>query len=343
MIGPIPPSWAVDVSDARSRAVMPGVWRLRLPSAYAHIDHSNAYVIEGADGITLVDCGAGAHPTTHEALDRALAETGHRVEDVSQLVVTHYHCDHIGSAAWVVERSGCAVWAHPASGHFTDATRRPDEIFARRRRRAQRDGVPEHWLDVYASVQEELHALDGEFAVDHVAVEGVQVPTGLGAWTVVETPGHAPSHVGLYQPDRRLLISADLIFAGFAPHYDYGNTADPVGEFLGSLDRIEGLDVETAMPGHGRPMTRDEVAVAIAGHRAGVHERLDRVRDALRGGATNGWQVLQAVDPAIVTDPHGSWIFGEMLGYLCHLRRRGEVVRHQDAEDRFVYRLVART
>jgi glyoxylase-like metal-dependent hydrolase (beta-lactamase superfamily II) len=239
----------------------------------------------------------------------------------------------------VIEQSGCVVWGHPAHAHFTDATRRPDEIYAKRWRRSEQEGVPERWLDVYASVQEELHAIDGDFAIDHDAVEGTMVPTGLGPLRVIETPGHAPSHIGLYHEPSGLLVSADLIFAGFAPHYDYGNTPDPVGEFVSSLGRIEALDVDLALPGHGRAMQRDEIAAAIVGHRAGVRERLERVRAALRDGAENGWQVLERFDPEIATDPHGSWIFGEVLCYLRHLRLRGQVERSLNADGKFVHRL----
>lgn len=342
MIGPIPPDWAVDVASVRTREVLPGVWRLRLPSAYPHIDHSNAYALAGGDRLTLVDCGSGGDPSTFAALERALAETGHRVEQIDQLVLTHHHSDHIGSAATIAARSGCTVWAHPAREHFTDARRHPDEIRARRRRRSEQEGVPEEWLELYASVDEELEAIDGVAAIDRPAVDGAVVPSGLGPWTVIETPGHAPSHVALYQPERRWLVSADLIFAGFAPHYDYGNTPDPVAEFLASLDRIAAVDADWAMPGHGRPMTREEIAVAVRGHRAGVHAQLDRVREALHGGATNGWQVLQAVDPEIARDPIGCWIFGEMLCYLRHLRLRGEVERTLGSDGRFVHRPVRR-
>ena len=38
---------------------------------------------------------------------------------------------------------------------------------------------------------------------------GVEVRSDLGAWLVIETPGHAPSHVCLFQPERRLLVSGE--------------------------------------------------------------------------------------------------------------------------------------
>ena len=68
---------------------------------------------------------------------------------------------------------------------------------------------------------------------------GVIVDTDLGPWTVHETPGHAPSHVCLFQPERRLLISGDHLLGRISLHFDYGFSADPVGEFVHSLDVVE--------------------------------------------------------------------------------------------------------
>ena len=71
------------------------------------------------------------------------------------------------------------------------------------------------------------------------AFEGVEVETDLGAWRVIETPGHAPSHVVLHLPERRLLISGDHVLGRIAPYFDRGFSPDPVGEFLASLDRVK--------------------------------------------------------------------------------------------------------
>jgi glyoxylase-like metal-dependent hydrolase (beta-lactamase superfamily II) len=331
VIGPIPDSWEVEPGLARAKAIAPGLWRLRLPSAYWHIDHSNAYLVEGPDGPTLVDCGSAGHPSAHAALERALADTGHAVDDVAELVITHHHSDHVGPAAWVRERSGCRVWMHPAIDHFAAAVRDPAGVEAARRRRSEREGVPAFLLDVYASVAEEQQAIDGLVEAAAPLTDGVEVPSGFGPWRVLETPGHAPSHVSLHQPDQRLAISADLVFAHFAPYYDYGCTPDPVGEFLGSLRRLAELDVDLAMPGHGRPMTRAELEHGIAEHEAGVRERLARVADALRDGERSGYEVLAVVFPEDAEAPHGAWRFGETLGYLRHLRLQGRVTRRTDS------------
>ena len=79
-------------------------------------------------------------------------------------------------------------------------------------------------------------------------MEGVEVETDLGAWRVYETPGHAPSHVVLHQPERGLLLSGDHLLGRVSLYYDYGYTPDPAGEFLHSLDKAEKLEARKDDP-----------------------------------------------------------------------------------------------
>jgi glyoxylase-like metal-dependent hydrolase (beta-lactamase superfamily II) len=57
------------------------------------------------------------------------------------------------------------------------------------------------------------------------------------------------------QAERRLLISGDHLLGRVSPYYDFGHTADPAGEFLTSLDRVEALDARLCLAGHGRTFT----------------------------------------------------------------------------------------
>ena len=92
--------------------------------------------------------------------------------------------------------------------------------------------------------------------------------TDLGAWQVYETPGHAPSHVVLHQPERKLMISGDHLLGRTVLFFDHGHTPDPIGEFLRSLDEVEPLEVELCLPGHGRPFRDPDAKIAEAGARS---------------------------------------------------------------------------
>ena len=233
-------------------------------------------------GVTLVDCGTAGDPTCWDALVAGLALTGHGIEDVTDLVVTHAHSDHFGLAARVVAESGCTMWMHPAHEAFTDGTLDPARIYAARERRARAEGVPEDVLDQYADTGEETDFALAPLPPFRELRGGMQIPSGLGPWDVLETPGHSPSHVCLYQPQERLLILGDLVSRVFAPWYDYGYTRRSRGR-AGRRRSISSprLDVDLALPGHGRPI--EDLAEIVDDAPRGDHQ-------AARGSSRPRWR-----------------------------------------------------
>ncbi|MBI3241566.1 MAG: MBL fold metallo-hydrolase [Chloroflexi bacterium] len=83
---------------------------IQLPTPFP-VGPVNVYLLEG-EPLTLIDCGP-KHPETLAALEAGLAEHGHRLEDIRQLIITHHHMDHVGLAKTVVERSGASLLTHP--------------------------------------------------------------------------------------------------------------------------------------------------------------------------------------------------------------------------------------
>jgi glyoxylase-like metal-dependent hydrolase (beta-lactamase superfamily II) len=163
---------------------------------------------------------------------------------------------------------------------------------------------------------------------DRALVQGVEIDTDLGTWRVYETPGHAPSHVCLYQRERRLLISGDHLLGRISLYYDYGWTPDPVGEFLGSLDAVAGLDARLALSGHGKPFV--DVPGHIEGNRKLVRERLEAVLAALADGPRTAVQISPSVYGEPLTEYNGSWLISQTLSYLVHLERLGRVSREAE-------------
>ena len=71
---------------------------------------ANAFLIEGQDGLTLIDAG---FPGKEAALFDAIRGLGRRPEELKHLVFTHGHPDHIGSAAAIVRETGARTYMHP--------------------------------------------------------------------------------------------------------------------------------------------------------------------------------------------------------------------------------------
>jgi len=323
----------------RGERVLPGVWRLRLPLPWPGVPHCNAWALGAGDGIVLVDTGY------HEAgslghLERALEHNHLRIEDVKLVVCTHAHADHCGEAMTVADRAGCQVWMHPRHQHQTTAAADPEQALARRMEVARASGVPEGPLRRWAEQRRESGpGIAGELRADADLVDGVTVDTDLGRWEVIETPGHAPSHVCLHQPERRLLISGDHLLGRVSHYYDYGWTPDPVQEFLDSLDRVGALDVRLALAGHGRPFT--DVAGHIEANRALVRQRLHAVRTAFVSDALTAYELAPRIYGDMFMPMTAAWLLNKLLCYLTHLERRGDARRLEPDEPGSVERWVA--
>jgi len=314
----------------RGERVLPGIWRLRLPLPWPGVPHCNAFAIAAGDGVVLVDTGMH-EPGSLAQLDRALAMCNLRIENVRLVVCTHAHSDHCGQAATIVARAGCELWMHPNHEHMTRSLEDPEAAFARRLEVARQSGVPEEPLRRYAEARRgQPYGVDGPIEPDRPLVEGTTFDTDLGTWTVHETPGHAPSHVCLYQPERRLLVSGDHLLGRVSLFYDYGWTPDPAGEFLHSLDIVERLDARLCLPGHGRTFT--DVQAHIDANRALVTERLDKVLAALESGPLTAFEIVPRVYGSGLTPMTASWWLSETLSYLVHLERSGRVARAGDEE-----------
>ncbi|HEX2233241.1 MAG TPA: MBL fold metallo-hydrolase [Thermoleophilaceae bacterium] len=317
------------MSDSRRRElsradrVLPGLWRLRLPLPWPGVPHGNAYAIAAGDGVVLVDTGIH-EPGAMRQLERALDQAGLSLEHVRLLACTHAHSDHYGLAGPIVEAAGCELWMHPNHAHMTKAADDPDRMLERRLEIARQSGVPARALSQYEDSRRGQGIGVAEVVLpDRDLVDGVEIETDLGAWQVHETPGHAPSHVVLHQPERGLLLSGDHILGRVSLYYDYGYTPDPAGEFLQSLDVVDRLDVRLVLPGHGRPV-RDAAALVEANRRA-VTERVGLVRNAIASGPRTPFEIVPAlVGEEAPSQMMVSWGLSEVLCYLTHLERLGE-------------------
>jgi glyoxylase-like metal-dependent hydrolase (beta-lactamase superfamily II) len=317
------------VADGRAEAprtekVLPGVWRLRLPLPWPGVPHGNAWAVESDGGVVMFDTGIGGKGKLRQ-LDLALAQAGFGVEDVRLVVCTHSHTDHYGLAGAITERAGCELWMHPRWEHVRLLADDPEAALEARIEVARQSGVSPAALERYREARSDSETgIDVLKEPDRNLVPGVEVETELGGWQVIETPGHAPSHVVLHQPERRLLISGDRLLGRTVLFFDYGHSPDPVGEFLASLDRVEPLEVSLVLPGHGRTFRDPEAKIAES--RRQVDELIGKVRAALGGGELTAFEIVaEIIGPDHVDSPASAWVLQIVLSCLDHLVLAGEV------------------
>jgi glyoxylase-like metal-dependent hydrolase (beta-lactamase superfamily II) len=307
----------------RGERILPGVWRLRLPLPWPGVPHGNAFAVAAGGGIVLFDTGMASDDGMRQ-LEIALAQAGWRVEDVRLVVCTHAHSDHYGLAAPILERAGCELWMHPAWGHIRAIAEDPDAAWDRRIEVARQSGVPQKALELYEQRRGSDPGIAALVEPDRELLPGVEIETDVGTWQVHETPGHAPSHVVLHQPESGLMISGDHLLGRISLFFDYGHTPDPVGEFITSLDEVDRIEHTTlCLAGHGRPFR--DIPAKVAANRAELDKQLNGARAGLERGPQTAFEIIgDIVGPENLSPATAAWGLQLARAYLDHLVVLGE-------------------
>lgn len=251
-----------------------------------------------------------------------MSQVGLALEQVTLLVITHAHPDHWGQAAPIVSRAGCEMWMHPDHEDAFARVADPDAYLQWRLEVGRQSGVSEKALAEYAQRESETPVpVAGIIEPDRPLVQGATFESDLGTWHAYETPGHSPSHVCLYQPEHRLLVSGDHLLGRTSLFFDYGDTPDPVAQYVESLHVIAALRARLALSGHGKPF------LDVPGHIADAHrmvdERLAVTLAALGAEPRTALEVTLDVDP----DRPPEIALSQTLCMLEHLEHRGRTQR----------------
>jgi glyoxylase-like metal-dependent hydrolase (beta-lactamase superfamily II) len=309
----------------RAEKILPGIWRLRLALPWPGVPHGNAWVLAAGDGLVLFDTGMGGRGRLRN-FEMALAQVGFSVEDIDLVVCTHSHSDHYGLAAPITAAAECELWIHPAWEHIRLLASDPAAALEARLEMARESGVPAAALETYRKVGSEDPdpGVEAIREPDRDLVPGVEVLTDHGAWQVYETPGHAPSHVVLHQPESELMITGDHLLGRTVLFFDYGHTPDPLGEFLTSLETIEPLGPNLCLPGHGKPFRDPEVKIAEA--RRQIEELRGKAAAALAAGELTAFDVVaEIVGPENVQSRTTGFLLQIVRALLDNMATRGEV------------------
>jgi glyoxylase-like metal-dependent hydrolase (beta-lactamase superfamily II) len=225
--------------------------------------HVNCYLIEGDDGLTLVDAGL---PDFWRPIGSAIRELGRTPEDLRALVLTHAHFDHVGIARRLVDRLGLPVHAHAkeyflARHPYRYAHEKPIALYPVRHPRA---------LPILAGM-----LAGGAFAVrgtdpGEPLLPGRSIPVP-GDPQVLLTDGHTYGHCALHLPDRDAVVTGDALvtldpYTGrTGPRIVAGAATADSAQALRSLDAIAATNARHVLPGHGEPWhTGAAVAVGMA-------------------------------------------------------------------------------
>jgi glyoxylase-like metal-dependent hydrolase (beta-lactamase superfamily II) len=237
--------------------VTPGIYRMPLPLPVPHLSHINTYLVKGDEGCLLVDTGWNT-PESFDSLKEQLAELGIEGKEISQIVVTHVHPDHYGLAGKIKPLFGASLLFHHLEKDFIETRYvNMEELIQELGQWLQRNGVPPERLAELQKASLPLLKFVTPTMPDTTLYGGETIACGDFNFEVMPTPGHAPGHICLYEPDKKILLSGDHILPTITPHVGLHPQSgpNPLGDYLDSLERLKKLEVELVLPGHEQPFT----------------------------------------------------------------------------------------
>jgi glyoxylase-like metal-dependent hydrolase (beta-lactamase superfamily II) len=211
------------------KPVVPGLWQVA-------IQYVNAFILDGGDGLTVIDAGM---PDGDATILEAIRSIGRQPSDVARILATHCHSDHVGGLAALKRATSAPAFMHPVDAAMT------------REGRAMRPLTPAPGLVNRLICRFLLPAAPTEVEpteIEREVSDGETLPGGLRA---IHVPGHCAGQLAFLWPERGgVLIAADAAANAF------GLAASPMYEDFDegrrSLARLSALDFEVAVFGHGK-------------------------------------------------------------------------------------------
>lgn len=187
------------------------------------------YLIASDSEYVLIDAGSG-DSTSRQSLQRNLKADGLEYERIRHILLTHYHCDHSGGAAWIKADTGAKVYISGRERELVESGTRKELAL---------DWYPADYLYNHCTV---------DYAFSR-PTEYVQI--GPLSVLAIATPGH--SHGGtcyLVEIDGlRILFSGDTVYFGGIIGLLNFHGSD-LSEYREALPRLHGLNVDALLPGH---------------------------------------------------------------------------------------------
>ncbi|MDR6438711.1 glyoxylase-like metal-dependent hydrolase (beta-lactamase superfamily II) [Paenarthrobacter nicotinovorans] len=210
-----------------------------------------AYIIVDGDACLVVDPGFDS-PQGRLDLQVGLKSAGVGVRDITGILATHFHTDHLGMASWLRQASGAGVILGRAERRYISAFEDPGRESAADCARMRTWGVPEDRIHEAALDVDGLMHLKMLADADLRVGDGDFVPGTGKKITVVETPGHTPGHICLKYDNRRVVMSGDHVLPRISPNVslEMRGDPDPLRSCLESLDRFEGDNELEVLPAH---------------------------------------------------------------------------------------------
>jgi glyoxylase-like metal-dependent hydrolase (beta-lactamase superfamily II) len=208
------------------------VFNVKIVEGIHQVDgiNANVYLVEDGEKLILIDTGL---PRNDKKITKYIEGLGRKPTDVSTIVLTHFHIDHVGSAKKMKELTNAKVAVHELDADYVAGKKAPPK---------PKNLMFKALSSVFkaAPVEPELLLKDGD---------------KVGRLIVIHTPGHSEGSISLLDDERKVMFAGDTI------RFMDGKLMGSPEQFTldrdkekDSIRKISTFDFDTLLSGHGQPL-----------------------------------------------------------------------------------------
>jgi len=292
----------------------------------------NIYLIKGTDRNLMIDTGFNM-PLCYETLMRGLKEINVQMKN-TDIFLTHLHSDHTGLSSTLIE---------PDNKIFIGET---DKMYMKEFFGSEYW----NWLDdKYVSYGFSRRELEENQLLNPASLylpsqqggqtsvnDGTIIDLGTYKFKCVETPGHTPGHMCLFDEEKGIFFSGDHIIFDITPNItSWRYVENSLKLYLQSLDKIKTLDISSTFSAHRKPIgdCHARVDELLAHHGRRLEEAYEIVKNN-QSGWINPYAAASQMTWSIRARNWGEfpvtqkWFaVGEAVAHLEYLRLEGRISR----------------
>ncbi|MBR7796710.1 MAG: MBL fold metallo-hydrolase [Bacillota bacterium] len=301
--------------------------QITVPTPFA-VGDVHIYLLKG-DLLSIIDAGVKTKEAW-ETLKEQLKRMGYFPKDIEQVILTHHHPDHIGlidqfpRAERIIAHANVDPWIQRDELYLQHYKQFFEKYFSL-------SGIPETFLPYLNKLSAPLNYV-GKGELTRFIDEGDELP-GHPGWQVIDTKGHAQSHLSFLRKTDRLLVGGDHILEHISsnplmeppsPGESIEFRPKPMLQYRRNLQKCIDLRVDCVLPGHGQVVQKPKSL--IENRLKKQQERADKVFDLLITQPQTPFQLCTQIFPRQFKNQI-DLTMSETIGQLDYLENEGRITK----------------
>ncbi len=316
--------------------ILPNLYKIEVPLPRNPLKAVNSYIIKARGKSLIIDTGMNREECI-SVLSSGLTELGVDLNK-ADFFITHLHADHLGLVSTMASDTS-KIYFNQADADIINS-----EAWEEYSNFALINGFPENEVQRVIQSHPGVKYSTKGYVDFHMLKEGDAISIGDYLLKCIETPGHTPGHMCLYEPNKKIFISGDHILSDITPNISlFSNDENPLKEYLISLDKVYNFDVRLVLPGHRAPFTnfKERIEELKRHHEVRANEVLSILekdnKDAFHVASQmtwnmsyESWELFPLLQKWFAT--------GEAIAHLKYLEEEGKI-RREIKEQKAVFSL----